>query len=60
MKPTKALHDLGQSLWIDDITRDNAGSAQESAAVSQQFATQAEDLSGLVSTLESILSSGRG
>ena len=22
MKPTKALHDLGQSLWIDDITRD--------------------------------------
>ncbi len=22
MKPTQALHDLGQSLWIDDITRD--------------------------------------
>lgn len=22
MKPTKALNDLGQSLWIDDITRD--------------------------------------
>jgi transaldolase len=22
VKPTKALHDLGQSLWIDDITRD--------------------------------------
>ena len=22
MKPTKALHDLGQSLWIDNITRD--------------------------------------
>lgn len=22
MKPTKALHDLGQSLWLDNITRD--------------------------------------
>ena len=22
MKPTKALHDLGQSLWVDNITRD--------------------------------------
>ena len=22
MKPTQALHELGQSLWIDDITRD--------------------------------------
>ncbi|MDR6306537.1 hypothetical protein GGQ85_004270 [Nitrobacter vulgaris] len=22
MKPTKALHDLGQSLWLDNISRD--------------------------------------
>jgi transaldolase len=22
MKPTLALHDLGQSLWLDNITRD--------------------------------------
>ncbi len=22
MKPTRALHDLGQSLWLDNITRD--------------------------------------
>src|SRR5260221_8855164 len=22
MKPTQALHDLGQSLWLDNITRD--------------------------------------
>ena len=22
MKPTQALHDLGQSVWLDDITRD--------------------------------------
>ena len=24
MNPTKALHDLGQSLWLDNITRDLA------------------------------------
>ncbi len=31
MKPTKALHDLGQSLWIDDITRDmlNSGTLKK-------------------------------
>lgn len=30
MKPTKALHDLGQSLWLDNITRDllNNGTLQ--------------------------------
>jgi transaldolase len=30
MKPTKALHDLGQSLWLDNITRDllNSGTLQ--------------------------------
>ena len=22
MKPTQKLHDLGQSLWLDNITRD--------------------------------------
>jgi hypothetical protein len=22
MKPTKTLHDLGQSLWLDNITRE--------------------------------------
>ena len=22
MKPTKMIHDLGQSLWLDNITRD--------------------------------------
>ena len=22
MKPTQQLHDLGQSLWLDNITRD--------------------------------------
>jgi transaldolase len=22
MKPTRALHDLGQSLWLDNITRE--------------------------------------
>jgi len=31
VKPTKALHDLGQSLWIDDITRDmlNSGTLKK-------------------------------
>ena len=24
MKPTKIIHDLGQSLWLDNITRDLA------------------------------------
>ena len=30
MKPTKALHDLGQSLWLDNITREllNSGTLQ--------------------------------
>src|SRR5581483_6999908 len=30
MKPTQALHDLGQSLWLDNITRDilNNGTLQ--------------------------------
>src|SRR6478735_645431 len=30
MKPTQKLHDLGQSLWLDNITRDllNAGTLQ--------------------------------
>ena len=30
MKPTKTLHDLGQSLWLDNITRDllNSGMLQ--------------------------------
>src|SRR5262249_28087750 len=30
MKPTKTLHDLGQSLWLDKITRDllNTGTLQ--------------------------------
>jgi transaldolase len=30
MKPTKLIHDLGQSLWLDNITRDllNSGTLQ--------------------------------
>jgi transaldolase len=30
MNPTKALHDLGQSLWLDNITRNllNSGTFQ--------------------------------
>ena len=30
MKPTKKLHDLGQSLWLDNITREllNSGTLQ--------------------------------
>jgi len=30
MNPTKTLHDLGQSLWLDNITRDllNSGLLQ--------------------------------
>jgi hypothetical protein len=30
MKPTKVLHDLGQSLWLDNITRNrvNSGTLQ--------------------------------
>src|ERR1700745_4048371 len=30
MKPTRTLHDLGQSLWLDNITRDllNSGTLQ--------------------------------
>src|SRR6516225_4557423 len=30
MRPTKALHDLGQSLWLDNITREllNSGTLQ--------------------------------
>ena len=30
MKPTKIIHDLGQSLWLDNITRDllNSGTLQ--------------------------------
>ena len=30
MSPTKTLHDLGQSLWLDNITRDllNSGALQ--------------------------------
>jgi hypothetical protein len=25
MRPTKALHELGQSLWLDNVTRDALG-----------------------------------
>jgi transaldolase len=30
MKPTRTLHDLGQSLWLDNITREllNSGTLQ--------------------------------
>ena len=30
MKPTNSLHDLGQSLWLDNITRNlvNSGTLQ--------------------------------
>jgi transaldolase len=30
MKPTRMLHDLGQSLWLDNVTREllNSGTLQ--------------------------------
>jgi hypothetical protein len=28
MKPTQKLHDLGQSLWLDNITRDLVNSGE--------------------------------
>ena len=39
MKPTQALHDLGQSIWLDNITRDLdellAGIAAKTAQVAK-------------------------
>ena len=34
MKATQLLHDLGQSLWLDNITRDLLDTAARSSATS--------------------------
>ena len=34
MKATQLLHNLGQSLWLDNITRDLARPAARSSAIS--------------------------
>lgn len=39
MTPTKALHDLGQSLWIDNITRDMLGDGTLAAHISERSVT---------------------
>jgi transaldolase len=43
MTPTKALHDLGQSLWIDNITRDMLGDGTLAAHIAER------DVTGLTS-----------
>ena len=47
MTPTKALHDLGQSLWLDNITRDllDSGTLQRFRAswqIGQEFRSAPE------------------
>lgn len=39
MTPTKALHQLGQSLWIDNITRDMLGDGTLAAHISERSVT---------------------
>ncbi len=39
MTPTKALHDLGQSLWIDNITRDMLGDGTLAAHINERSVT---------------------
>lgn len=39
MTPTKALHDLGQSLWIDNITRDMLGDGTLAAHIAERNVT---------------------
>jgi len=39
MTPTRALHDLGQSLWIDNITRDMLGDGTLAAHISERSVT---------------------
>ena len=48
MKATQTLHDLGQSLWLDNITRDllNTGHAQalHRRALGHRADVQSDDL----------------
>ena len=44
---------------IDQVTRKNASSAENTASASEQFSGQAASLNDLVATLDTILSSGR-
>jgi len=47
MKPTQKLHDLGQSLWLDNITRDLLNSGKLRQYRDEPFVT------GLISANES-------
>jgi transaldolase len=47
MKPTQKLHDLGQSLWLDNITRDVLNNGKLRQYRDQPFVT------GLISANES-------
>ena len=41
MKPTERLHNLGQSLWLDDITRESV--EQRPAQILHQQTTRTQD-----------------
>jgi transaldolase len=47
MKPTQKLHDLGQSLWLDNITRDVLNNGKLRQYRDEPFVT------GLISANES-------
>lgn len=39
MKPTQQLHDLGQSLWLDNITRDLLSSGKLASYIAELSVT---------------------
>jgi transaldolase len=53
MKPTQKLHDLGQSLWLDHITRDLLNSGKLRPYREETFVT------GLISANESFTDNRR-
>ena len=40
MKPTQRLHDMGQSLWLDNITRDLLSSGTLAGYIAELSATR--------------------
>jgi len=53
MKPTQKLHDLGQSLWLNNITRDLVNSGKL-----RQYRDEAKDLYARVNRLKLMNHSG--
>ena len=54
MKPTQTMHDLGQSIWLDNITRDQLKAADGGDADAElaRFAAAKVDVAALAQQLQ--------